>query len=147
MEMLEHLDGEKRQGRVQATAFFGKTYGEAMHLLLEARDYLTYGEPRDRALLPPLDRLRLCCETMRLTARLTEIMAWLLAQRAVHAGEISQEEALSQHRALSELKVCIDELDLADAAMPRGLASLLERSRALYIRVARLDELARRQLH
>ena len=116
---------------MQATAFFGKTYGE----------------PVDRALLSPLDRLRLCCETMRLTARLTEIMAWLLAQRAVHAGEMSQEEALGQHRALAELKVCIDELDAVDTAMPRGLVSLLERSRALYIRVARLDELARRQLH
>jgi regulator of CtrA degradation len=147
MEMLEHLTGRKGKGRVQTTAFFGKTYGEAMHLLLEARDYLTYREPRDRALLSPLDRLRLCCETMRLTARLTEIMAWLLSQRAVHAGEMSQEEALSQHRALAELKVCVDGLDATETAMPRGLASLLERSRALYIRVARLDELARRQLH
>jgi regulator of CtrA degradation len=132
---------------LQATAFFGKTYGEAMSLLLEARDYLTYGEPVDRAGLAPLDRLRLCCETMRLTARLTEIMAWLLAQRAVHAGEITQADALGEHRALGELAVCIDGPDLAARAMPRGLASLLERSHALYIRVARLDELARRQLH
>jgi regulator of CtrA degradation len=132
---------------VQSTAFFGKTYGEAMSLLLEARDYLTYAEPMDRDVLSPLDRLRLCCETMRLTARLTEIMAWLLAQRAVHAGEMSQEEALGQQRALAEFEVCINELDPADTAMPRGLVSLLARSRALYIRVARLDELVRRQLH
>ena len=132
---------------MQATAFFGKTYGEAMSLLLEARDYLTYGEPVDRARLSQFDQLRLCCETMRLTARLTEIMAWLLAQRAVHAGEITQEEALGEHRALGDVAVCIDGLDAAETVMPRGLASLLERSHALYIRVARLDELARRQLH
>jgi len=147
MEMLEHFAGRNGGPEVQATAFFGKTYGEAVSLLLEARDYLTYGEPLDRARLAPLDRLRLCCETMRLTARLTEVMAWLLAQRAVHAGEITQEEALGHHRALGDVSVCIDALDAAEAAMPRGLVSLLERSRALYIRVARLDELARRQLH
>jgi regulator of CtrA degradation len=84
---------------------------------------------------------------MRLTARLTEMMAWLLAQRAVHAGEITQAEALGENRALGEVSVCIDELDAGETAMPRGLVSLLKRSRALYIRVARLDELARRQLH
>jgi regulator of CtrA degradation len=132
---------------VQATAFFGKTYGEAMSLLLETRDYLTYGEPVDRARLAPLDRLQLCCETMRLTARLTEIMAWLLAQRAVHAGEITQAEAIGENRALGEVSVCVDALEASEAALPRSLVSLLERSRALYVRVARLDELARRQLH
>lgn len=147
MEMLERSAGRKGKAQVQATAFFGKTYGEAMSLLLEARDYLTYGEPVDRARLSQFDQLRLCCETMRLTARLTEIMAWLLAQRAVHAGEITQEEALGEHRALGDVSVCIDGLDAAETVMPRGLASLLERSHALYIRVARLDELARRQLH
>ena len=31
-------------------------------------------------------------------------------------------------------------------AMPQRLASLLDRSQRLYVRVARLDELARRQL-
>ena len=131
---------------MQATAFFGKTYGEAMSLLLEARDYLAYAEPVDRARLAPLDRLQLCCETMRLTARLTEIMAWLLAQRAVHAGEITQAEALGENRALGDVAVCVDALDARETAMPRGLVSLLERSRALYIRVSRLDELARRRL-
>ena len=147
MEMLERLAGRKGKGQVQATAFFGKTYGEAMSLLLEARDYLTYGEPVDRARLSQFDQLRLCCETMRLTTRLTEIMAWLLAQRAIHAGELTQAEALGHHRALGDVSICIEELDAAETVMPRGLVSLLERSRALYIRVARLDELARRQLH
>src|SRR5690348_14894757 len=116
MEMLEQLAGRKGRPEVQATAFFGRTYGEAMSLLLEARDYLTYAEPVDRAQLAPLDQLRVCCETMRLTARLTEIMAWLLAQRAVHAGEITQEDALGDHRALAEASVCIDGLDALETA-------------------------------
>ena len=131
---------------MQATAFFGKTYSEAMDLLVETRDYLAHREPVDRQVLQhPLDRMRFCCETMRLTARLTQIMAWLLAQRAVHAGEISQEDALADQRALAELDICMADEEGA-AAMPRHLLSMLDRSRRLYLRVARLDELARRQL-
>jgi regulator of CtrA degradation len=132
---------------MQATAFFGKTYDEAMSLLVEARDYLAYREPIDRASLGPLDRLQHCCETMRLTARLTEIMGWLLAQRAVHAGEMGLQDALGQHRALAALDVCMQQgTDGAHKVLPRPMVSLLQRSRALYVRVARLDELARRQL-
>jgi regulator of CtrA degradation len=130
---------------VQATAFFGKTYAEAMDLLVEARDYLAHREPIDRAGLVPVEKLRFCGETMRLTARLTQIMAWLLAQRAVHAGEITQEEALAEHRALAEHAICM-EGEGEGGAMPRRLLSLLDRSQRLYVRVARLDELARRQL-
>jgi len=131
---------------VQATAFFGKTYGEAMQLLVETRDYLAYREPVDRSTLLPPERLRFCGETMRLTARLTQIMAWLLAQRAVHAGELTQQAALADQSALADLEVCMaNEPDIA-AIMPQRLLSLLDRSQRLYVRVARLDELARRQL-
>jgi regulator of CtrA degradation len=128
------------------TAFFGKTYSEAMSLLVEARNYLAYREPVDRARLLPVERLRLCRETMRLTARLTQIMAWLMAQRAVHAGEISQETALGDHDALAAVDVCMDGAEAEAEDMPRPLLDLLDRSRRLYVRVARLDELARRQL-
>lgn len=130
---------------MQATAFFGKTYGEAMELLIEARDYLAHREPIDRQVLAPLDRLRMSRETMRLTARLTQIMAWLLAQRAVFNGEISQRDALGDRGALAEVEICMEGEEWAPAA-PQRLASLLDRSRRLYVRVARLDELARRQL-
>lgn len=128
---------------MQPTTFFGKTYAEAMELLVEARDYLAHREPIDRAGLVPIERLRFCGETMRLTARLTQIMAWLLAQRAVHAGELTQQEALGEHGALAQHQVCMEGEGLGP--MPQRLASLLDRSQHLYVRVARLDELARRQ--
>jgi regulator of CtrA degradation len=128
------------------TAFFGKTYGEAMGLLVEARDYLAYREPIDRQTLLPLTRLRLCCETMRLTARLTQILAWLLAQRAVHAGEMTQQDALGDHLALAAVNICMDGEEAEATDLPDRLISLLDRSRRLYVRVARLDDLARRRL-
>jgi regulator of CtrA degradation len=127
-----------------ATEFFGKTYGEAMSLLVEARDYLAHREPIDRGALVMEERLRFCSETMRLTSRLTQIMAWLMAQRAVYEGEIPPERALEGHDALAALEICMR--DGAAAQLPQRLSSLLERSRRLYIRVARLDELARRRL-
>jgi regulator of CtrA degradation len=128
------------------TAFFGKTYDEAMSLLVEARNYLAYLEPVDRAELVPMERLRLCCETMRLTARLTQVMAWLLAQRAVHEGELTRGEALADPRALADVDVCMEEVDLAGSGLPPRLVKLLERSRHLYVRVARLDGMARQQI-
>jgi regulator of CtrA degradation len=125
-----------------ASEFFGKTYGEAMSLLIEARDYLTHREPIDRSALVAEDRLRVCSETMRLTSRLMQVMAWLLAQRAVYEGEISQDRALEGHGALAGVEICMRDEGTED--LPQRLASLLDRSRRLYIRVARLDELARR---
>lgn len=127
-----------------ATQFFGKTYGEAMSLLVEARDYLTHREPLDRGAVVAEQRLRFCSETMRLTSRLTQIMAWLMAQRAVYEGEISPESALDGHGALAGLDVCMR--DEGTDELPQRLASLLDRSRRLYVRVARLDDLARRRL-
>jgi regulator of CtrA degradation len=130
-----------------ATAFFGRTYDEAMSLLVEAREYLMYREPLDRQPIFAVDQIQFCCETMRLTARLTHIMAWLLAQRAVHCGEISQEEALGDHQALAELEICTSSDEAEGAKLPRRLADLMIRSHRLYVRVARLDELARRQIN
>lgn len=131
---------------IAETAFFGRTYGEAMILLVEARNYLAYLEPADRAKLEPIDRLRLCCETMRLTARLTQIMAWLLAQRAVHAGEMTCDEALADPQTLADLDVCMRDSDFDTAVLPPRLVRLLDRSQHLYVRVARLDEFARRRV-
>jgi regulator of CtrA degradation len=144
--MLLDLQGRKSEIGVQPTAFFGKTYGEAMELLVETRDYLAHREPVDRNTLLPFERLRFCCETMRLTARLTQIMAWLLAQRAVHAGELTLHDALAEHSALAELQICMDDEPDSAASLPQRLLSLLDRSQRLFVRVARLDELARRQL-
>jgi regulator of CtrA degradation len=127
------------------TAFFTKTYDEAMGLLLEARDYVARREPVDRARLDALDRVKMCCETMRMTARLTQIMSWLLAQRAVYDGEMSEADVVGQHQALAELEVCMEQAEALDT-LPPHLKTLLERTHRLYVRVARLDEMVRRKV-
>ena len=127
------------------TAFFSRTYDEAMRLVEDARGYLASLEPIERRSLAVPERLRLCTETMRMTARLTQVMAWLLVQRAVFAGEITRADALSQQEILAGVRVCMDGGEEDWQGLPRRLVALLDKSHRLYVRVARLDELARRQ--
>lgn len=128
------------------TAFFDKTYDEAMGLLEQARGYLSVLEPIDRRQLGAPEQLRLCTETMRMTARLTQVMAWLLAERAIFAGEISREAAFEGQEGLAAVDICMDRGEEDWLGLPRRLVALLDRSHRLYVRVARLDELARRRL-
>lgn len=122
---------------------FDKTYDETLRLLVTARDYMAYAAPASRPGLAPVDRLRVNCEAMRVTARLSHIMAWLLAQKAVQAGEMTREQAAEAY-ALGDDDVCVLETEVEEEGLPLGLRDLLARSRALYVRVSRLDELVRR---
>jgi regulator of CtrA degradation len=119
-----------------------KTYDETLALLVTARDYMSYAVPAARPDLEPGERLQVSCEAMRVTARLSHVMAWLLAQKAVQAGEISAKAAAEVYR-LSEDDICLLEGGGAPPGLPEGLKDLLEKSRALYVRVTRLDQLVR----
>jgi len=123
------------------TAFFSKTYDEAYGLLVEARNYVAYEEVADRAHLDVFTRLRLSCETSRLTARITHIMSWLLFQKAVYAGELTREDLAKAEYRLGGESVCFDEGGIWSDKLPPRLLDLLDRSRRLYVRVARLDSL------
>jgi len=128
-----------------APAFFSRTYDEALAMLRETRDYLAgRGKLELRALATEaaLDYSR---ESMRLTARLTQVMAWLLLQRAVHVGEITSEEARKPEHRLSGQDICLASSDGLEA-LPSRLISLLERSDSLYRRIERLDQLAGRAI-
>ena len=84
-----------------ATAFFSKTYDEALALTVEARDYLDQLSAAEARELGPATGLEYCRESSRLTTQLTQVMAWLMAQRAVHSGEMTLEEARSEAHRLS----------------------------------------------
>ena len=133
---------------MQSAAFFRRTYDETMDLMIEARNYVAYVERRERAHADVVAGLRMSCEAMRVTSRLTQVMAWLMTQRAVHEGEITEEEALAEPNRLSGAEVCLDESFANDQSLPGGLRSLMARSFHLYQRVARLEsQILRRRLH
>ena len=129
------------------TQFFGKTYDETLALLVATRDYLAHARPAEAPGLAPMDRARVHCEALRVTARLTQIMAWLLAQKAVFAGELSASEAGERFKLTAGLGAPSDDTEGGQEPMPRRLGELLDQSRRLYVRVVRLDELSRRSLN
>jgi len=121
------------------TAFFDRTYDEAIALLHEARNYIAFQEPRDVEPLGPDARLLVSQETLRITCRMTQVMAWLFGQRAVHRGEITRSEALAPEYGIGGQSVCLDLTHADDPRLPAAVAALLDRSHRLYQRVVRLD--------
>jgi len=120
---------------------FTRTYDETLDMIVEARNYMTHVEPRQRPRASGVGELRLSCEALRVTSRLTQVMAWLMLQRAVQCGEITIQEACQECHRLSGRDVCLDTTAVREISLPSGLRSLLERSHSLYQRVARLEEM------
>ena len=122
--------------------FFDRTMLEAMSLLAESRRYLTDRAEIESQKMDLEQGLANSMETMRLVARLTQVLAWLLTHRAVHAGEMSIAEATEPERRLGGRDLCAkDSTDVAKS-LPEELQSLLSRSHSLYLRIARLDDQA-----
>jgi regulator of CtrA degradation len=111
-------------------------YTEAMLLADEARHYFDGPARDDREPLDPLIRVGFSCESLKVTTRLMHVIAWLLTQRAVEAGELSQGEALDPSRRLADAPSF--DADLVGALPPRAQA-LVAASAELHRRVARLD--------
>ncbi|MGE5502781.1 MAG: DUF1465 family protein [Actinomycetota bacterium] len=133
---------------MQPAAYFRRTYDETMDLMVEARNYMAHVERRERERAGAVAGLRMSCEAMRVTSRLTQVMAWLMMRRAVHEGELSAEQALEEPYRLSGADVCLDESFAFDETLPGGLRSLMDRSLRLYVRIARLEEqMLSRQIH
>ena len=112
-------------------------YVEAMVLADEARSYFDRAARDDRLTLEPVDRVGFSCESLKVTTRLMHVIAWLLTQRAVTAGELSRRQAGEPDRRLGPPPKC------DEALMPRLPAAAVEIIRAseeLYARVGRLDE-------
>jgi len=124
-----------------SVTFFDKTFEEAFALLVEARNYLAEREQTDAGKLGPGLQLAASCECMRLTARLTQMMAWLLVQKAVHDGEIGEAEAARTEHRLGGHAICATRGAWGQPQLPPRLQRLLDRSHSLYTRVARLDEM------
>jgi regulator of CtrA degradation len=126
-------------GAAGAPLFFRGTYEEAFDLLVEARNYVEHHVPAFKYSQDPPDRYAMTTETLRLTSRLTQVMAWLMAQRAVQEGEIEEAEFVDDKYRLEGHDVCLKRAieDMDD--LPDGLNDLMDRSYELYNRIMRLD--------
>ena len=114
-------------------------YVEAMALAEAARGYFD-GIGRDqRDGLDPVVRVAFSCESLKVTTRLMHVIAWVLTQRAVEAGEMDWAEARQPVRRLGA-SPDTDEAQLA--ALPEPARRLTQASLDLHRRVERLDAMA-----
>ncbi len=133
--------------RVEAAGpvFYDRIYDDAVKLTVEVRDYFADRAETDRIFLTQGQKLAMMRESMRVTTRLAQAVAWIMAQRAVHEGEISAENARESRYRLENHRVCLAEDDGRLAGLPAEFKVLWWRSQRLYQRVARLEDLAQRR--
>jgi len=129
--------------RMAGSGNFLVLFREGMALLEETADYLDGPGRAESRMLSRLGGLAYATESMKLTTRLMQMASWLLLQRAVNEGEMSNDQASEEknkvrleHPEDHERSTGFDEL-------PEGLQDLIERSLRLQARVRHLD----RQLH
>ncbi|MEW4467590.1 DUF1465 family protein [Parasphingorhabdus sp. JC815] len=112
-------------------------YTEAMVLTDEARSYFESGrfadECTDNAALP----VSFSCESLKVTTRLMHCIAWLLNQRALHSGELTEGEVWNNTRELGYAAA-------SDRAMvemfPQEARDIINDSEELFLRLQRLSE-------
>ncbi len=133
-----------KTGHKQFELFIERTYDETIQLLEEALEYGRHGGKENVLGLPPVEKLQITGESMRLTARLSGIMAWLLVQKALVNAEITLDRARSEPCQLSAYDVCLTEGRMGKKACPEQLSGMLNHSRDLYGRVVKMDRMAMR---
>jgi regulator of CtrA degradation len=111
-------------------------YIEAMVLADEARSYFDHQARNDRLSLEPVDRVAFSCESLKVTTRLMHVIAWLLNQRAIAAGELTRAEAASPERRLGDAQARDGRLL---PRLPEAGVDIIRQSEELYERVRRLD--------
>jgi len=112
-------------------------YTEAMLLADEARAYFDRNGREDRMSLDPLLRVGFSVESLKVTTRLMHVIAWLLTQRAVEAGELTLAQGREKTRRLGDAPESDQELV---QKLPEGAVHLVKSSQELFVRVSRLDE-------
>ena len=124
---------------VASSDVFKSLFRDGMALVEETAAYLDGDGRADAKSLPRNAALSYASESMRLTTRLMQIASWLLLQRAVNEGEMTQAEALSDKK-----RTCVAWQGTPSddtAALPAALQTLIESSLRLQERLIHLDTL------
>ena len=126
--------------RFAGSETFRTLFREGMQLVEETASYLDGPGRAESRGLSRAASLIYATESMRLTTRLMQLASWLLLQRAVNEGEMTQEQA-----GLEKSKVRIDGPASNRSGpgweeVPETLRALVDRSQRLQERIRRLDD-------
>lgn len=130
----------------KASNLIDRTFDESVALTQEVRNYIAYHEQSDRREYELSRCLHVGYQHTRVSARLIQVMTWLLAMKALLAGEIEPQQFTAPQYALNDNEECSSDKGENDESIPVGLRDLLVRSRALYDRIKRLDAMVRSKL-
>lgn len=119
---------------------FRNLFREGMGLVEETASYLDGPGRTDSKELGRAGSLVYATESMRLTTRLMQLASWLLLQRAVNEGEMTQAQA-----GVEKAKVRIDGPSSSRDGpgwdeVPEALKALIDRSVRLQDRIRKLDK-------
>jgi len=118
---------------------FEKVFKEGMGLVEETANYLDGEGRQDARLLDRHGAVAYATESMRLTTRLMQLASWLLLQRAIGAGEMTQEDARKEKHRISLGDIGRGNALSGSEQLPKGLLDIIERSLSLHQRVMKLD--------
>ena len=130
-----------------ASPMVRRLFEDAMAAVVATTIYLENQGLTEQRLLEGREAILFTAESLRMTTRLMEVVAWLLAQRAVEAGEITMEEAVGPRFRLGFEGQDFDLVERWNgdetgfAAMPPRFRELVADSHGLYARVGRLERL------
>jgi regulator of CtrA degradation len=119
---------------------FRSLFREGMSLVEETAGYLDGPGRAESRSLARSASLVYATESMRLTTRLMQLASWLLLQRAVNEGEMTQQQAGAEKAKVKIERPQSDRSEPGWDGVPETLRSLVERSQRLQDRIRRLDE-------
>ena len=120
---------------------FDKVFREGMGLVEETANYLDGPGRVDARGLDRHGAIAYATESMRLTTRLMQLASWLLLQRAVSAGELSEEAAAKEKERINLADIGPGAALPGENQLPDGLKELVSRSLSLRERIMKIDRM------
>jgi regulator of CtrA degradation len=134
-----HIDEMESQHHEITPKLVDALYTEAMILADEARSYFDR-DPLSGSFSAAVS-VAFSCESLKVTTRLMHSIAWLLNQKALRAGELSEHDASSDVRDLGYAPAS-DEFQMD--RFPSEAQELIRASEDLYFRLQRISSSMRR---
>ena len=123
-------------------AFLNTVYEEAFGVLVDLRHFVAEEMVGSHADIPPGSKTLVVQEVSRATRRIADVMAWLLLQKAIQAGELGRDAAASH----AASQITSEPFDPANPPpeelekLPFALRGLIDRSRRVHEKTVKFKE-------
>ena len=135
MTMKSYQTQAKENGSL---LFLPSLFYETMDIIFDSYEYFQFQENSEQDHVPPFLHAMYSHEMSRITMRLTSVMAWLMARKAISSGQLGGEDDPNSYR-LDAIDECMMRNEAMEEYMPDYMKFLLDESFKLYERVYRLD--------